>query len=229
MLYMNLLNNFTPEEIQNILNTSNSFKEVVLKIGYAHDGGGGYRYVKNYILKHNLSTPKYSFYGNVHKTTEMSIDEVFIVDSPYTSTQGLKRKILKYGLLKYECVNCKNTGMWNDKKLLLQLDHINGIFNDNRIENLRFLCPNCHSQTTTFCGKNVKNKRQYRRSRSEYVKEVLFKNDEKNKDIIQKVINANIDFTKRGYITKVSRIIGITPQKTKRWIRRNLPNVINQQ
>ena len=44
-----------------------------------------------------------------------------------------------------------------DNKLTLQLDHINGINNDNRKENLRFLCPNCHSQTNTFAGKNLKN------------------------------------------------------------------------
>ena len=46
--------------------------------------------------------------------------------------------------------------LWNGIPLVLQLDHINGINNDNRIENLRFLCPNCHSQTTTFSGKHAK-------------------------------------------------------------------------
>jgi hypothetical protein len=45
---------------------------------------------------------------------------------------------------------------WNNKGLVLQLDHINGVHNDNRVENLRILCPNCHSQTDTFCAKNIK-------------------------------------------------------------------------
>lgn len=57
--------------------------------------------------------------------------------------------------MEYRCSICGNTGEWNSKKLVLQLDHINGIHNDNRIENLRLLCPNCHSQTDTFCGKRV--------------------------------------------------------------------------
>ena len=43
--------------------------------------------------------------------------------------------------------------IWNDKKLSLQLDHINGDNSDNRLENLRFLCPNCHTQTETYCSK----------------------------------------------------------------------------
>jgi hypothetical protein len=44
--------------------------------------------------------------------------------------------------------------VWNNKKLVLHIEHINGISNDNRIENLCFLCPNCHSQTDTYGGRN---------------------------------------------------------------------------
>ena len=53
---------------------------------------------------------------------------------------------------------CGNNGTWNGKKLVLQLDHINGNNKDQRLMNLRFLCPNCHAQTDTFCGKNVNRK-----------------------------------------------------------------------
>lgn len=51
----------------------------------------------------------------------------------------------------YKCEIC-NISEWQNKPLVLQVDHINGIHNDNRVENLRFICPNCHSQTETFCG-----------------------------------------------------------------------------
>lgn len=55
------------------------------------------------------------------------------------------------GLLKEECVLCGQNNIWNGKKLVLQLDHKNGNNKDNRIENLRILCPNCHTQTETYC------------------------------------------------------------------------------
>lgn len=58
--------------------------------------------------------------------------------------------------MEYKCACCGNTGEWNGRPLVLQLDHINGDNCDNRLENLRFLCPNCHSQTDTFAGRNCK-------------------------------------------------------------------------
>jgi len=68
----------------------------------------------------------------------------------------LKRRLIAEKLLEYKCDQCGLDQFWNNKQISLQLDHINGINNDNRIENLRFLCPNCHSQTTNYAGKSNK-------------------------------------------------------------------------
>jgi len=66
--------------------------------------------------------------------------------------------LIKENILEYKCFIC-NINEWVNKTLILHLDHINGNNTDNRIENLRLLCPNCHSQTDTYCGKNIaKNK-----------------------------------------------------------------------
>lgn len=71
-----------------------------------------------------------------------------------------KRKLVRDGILAYKCAEC-GIVEWLGRPLALQIDHINGIHDDWRVENLRMLCPNCHSQTPTFAGRNMK-----RRSRS---------------------------------------------------------------
>lgn len=85
------------------------------------------------------------------------LEEILVENSNYTNNSSLKKRLLEEGLLKYECYEC-HISEWNGKPLSLQLDHINGNNSDNRLENLRFLCPNCHSQTETFSGRNASHK-----------------------------------------------------------------------
>ena len=75
--------------------------------------------------------------------------------SEYHSRRGVRERILKEGWLDYKCDEC-DIKDYNGKPLSFELDHINGKRDDHRLENLRFLCPNCHSQTKTFRGKNLK-------------------------------------------------------------------------
>lgn len=69
---------------------------------------------------------------------------------------NVKRRLIRDGLLDEKCAICSILPMWNGEPLVLVLDHINGINDDYRIENLRLLCPNCNSQTHTFAGRNRK-------------------------------------------------------------------------
>ena len=71
------------------------------------------------------------------------------------SRQNVKMRLLRAGLLKNECAECGLTH-WRGKRLSLHIDHINGVRNDHRLENLRMLCPNCHSQTETYGGRNIR-------------------------------------------------------------------------
>ena len=80
-------------------------------------------------------------------------ESVFIKDSTYS--RGLiKKRILEQKLIPYCCQICKNEGHWMGKPMVLILDHINGVNNDNRLENLRFVCSNCDSQLDTYKSKN---------------------------------------------------------------------------
>jgi hypothetical protein len=85
--------------------------------------------------------------------------EYLVEHSTYTTTSSLKKRLIKEGLLQEVCAACDKVEVYNpflDKivKIPLQLDHSNGKNRDNRIENLRLLCPTCHALTPTFCRKN---------------------------------------------------------------------------
>ena len=93
----------------------------------------------------------------LRKSTEIPLEKIAVKNSTY-HRGSLKARIIKENLIPYIC-RCGNTGKWKGKKLVLQLEHKNGIHNDHRFSNLEFLCPNCHSQTETFAGKTKQYKR----------------------------------------------------------------------
>lgn len=73
-----------------------------------------------------------------------------------SSRRSVRRAILQDSLIPYVCALCGLGDDWQGALLVLHLDHINGIRNDHRLSNLRFLCPNCHSQTDTYAGRNLR-------------------------------------------------------------------------
>lgn len=89
-------------------------------------------------------------------SVEDAVNEVFISNSKM-QRERVKKMLLRFDLIPYKC-ECGIDGNWRGKKLSLQLEHKNGISNDNRLDNLCFMCPNCHSQTDTFAGKSTRKK-----------------------------------------------------------------------
>jgi hypothetical protein len=97
-----------------------------------------------------------------NKSDEQLKEELFVENCSVEAKHARRamiRLINKLDLMPYKC-KCGLEGQWEGENLVLQLDHKNGLSSDNRIENLRWLCPNCHSQTDTFCGRNHWKKRE---------------------------------------------------------------------
>jgi predicted RNA-binding Zn-ribbon protein involved in translation (DUF1610 family) len=84
---------------------------------------------------------------------KIPLSEIFEGLHPYFQTGKVKKKILQENAIEYKCSKC-NISEWNNKHLVLHLDHIDGDSSNHIKSNLRFLCPNCHSQTDTWCGRN---------------------------------------------------------------------------
>lgn len=78
------------------------------------------------------------------------LTNILVENSTYTSNDRLKKRLVNEGILEYKCAECSIVE-WNGKQLSLHLEHKNGNHTDNRLENICFLCPNCHSQTATYC------------------------------------------------------------------------------
>lgn len=131
--------------LNTIIANSYSKKEVLLKYGIENKmAGGWYRSLRNYISKYNIDTSHFLKSSNARNTKKLTNEEIFCINGKGRP----KPRFLK--LVENKCAIC-GLDSWQGKKISFHMDHINGISYDHRLENLRLLCPNCHSQTDTYC------------------------------------------------------------------------------
>jgi hypothetical protein len=148
---------YTNEQLIEAVNSSFSIAEVCRKLNIKAVGGN-YNTIKNKISKLNLDishfTGKAWNQGVRYKMIKKAIplNEILVKDYPYPSYR-LAKRLEAAGIKDHICECCKNTH-WLGNPIKLELHHINGNHNDNRLENLQLLCPNCHSFTDNYRGKN---------------------------------------------------------------------------
>ncbi|BAY23511.1 hypothetical protein NIES2100_32920 [Calothrix sp. NIES-2100] len=118
-----------------------------------------YKRVQKDVQRLGLDTSHF-LRSNVGMSNSRKIEiplEELLLEGTEVHTHRLKKRLIKAGLLEEKCYEC-GVLYWQGKKLSLHLDHIDGNRRNNKLENLRLLCPNCHSLTETYCGnKNKKN------------------------------------------------------------------------
>lgn len=146
-------------ELEAIVKSASSLGHV-LKIFGIEPKGGNYETLKSRLRSDMIDYSHISVgvghnKGKVFKKPLKPIADVLVKNSSY-SRQSLKKRLLSDGFLKNNCSICGLEPSWNNNQLVMILDHVNGISNDNRLENLRLVCPNCNSQLPTHCGKHKK-------------------------------------------------------------------------
>jgi hypothetical protein len=149
------------EQLIEAVKTSKSVMEVLKKIGLGLSGGSHALVkmrIKHLKIDNSHFTGKGWCRGEKHeefikRVLQYPLEQVLVRDSTYQNTHALKKRLIKEGLLINECCNCKLT-TWLNEPISLQLHHKDGDRCNNLIGNLSILCPNCHSQTSTFAGKS---------------------------------------------------------------------------
>lgn len=160
---------YTKEWLEELCKTSYSYAEVIRKAG--RKGGGSIQTLKKYIEQYEIDTSHFtgqnwnkgktkkndSRLANIAIASEKyQLEDVFKKDSSI-SQHGLRGYVERHQIVEYKCNICGCDGHWQDGVVIaLELHHRDGDNHNNEIDNLIYLCPNCHALTENFKGKNKK-------------------------------------------------------------------------
>ena len=209
-----------PDLLIKAINNSISIQHIQQQLGLQATNNRARKCIKDFVEENNIELPLYK--AKLHPVNQTKISKEDILKRFIKGDIHYGTKILywvkRYDLVKYECVGdeCQLTSnMWGSKEVPLELDHINGDNADNRIENLRFLCPICHRLTDTHGGKNktYKNKKLVQcrdcgelKQEGKYCNEckekraiIAQKNIPSVKDLCEEVNNTSITKTAKKY------------------------------
>jgi hypothetical protein len=155
---------WTEKQLKTAVLTSFSFRQILLKLNL-RPAGGNYTQIKQYIEEYKININHFKGKGWNRGLKGLGKPRTplqqILNKNVYFQSYKLKKRLFKEGLKSPYCEECGWNKKSEDGRLPLELDHINGDSTDNRLENLRVLCPNCHSLKPTHRGRNrIRGKRQ---------------------------------------------------------------------
>lgn len=161
---MAFIDQYSKEELQKIVKNSFSLKEVARKLGYSTDSGSNNKTIKSRLEKYNIDYSHFTSNTNLVQRNEQNV----FCENSTASQQTLRRWYIKNKYTQYKCSICGMEPIWQGKELTLILDHINGHNKDNRLQNLRWVCPNCNQQLETTGFKKIRTKAENKLQKKYY-------------------------------------------------------------
>lgn len=156
---------YEKENFETVVKISKNITDLLCRLG-KRPVGSNFKTMKYYIELYEINTTHFEtiqqrlskqYLQSSFGAKEIELSKILVENSTFNRTH-LKEKLYKFNLKNRICEFCGQTEEWKGKHMSLILDHINGVYNDNRLENLRILCPNCNATLDTHCGKNIKHK-----------------------------------------------------------------------
>lgn len=193
----NTIYELSDEAFIELIKSSHNIGEVLFKLNLTVKGNTwGYNHVRQRMRELGIDGTYFiGIASEKPKCFRSSVpDKDLFAENCKHSRHVLRDRILLNKTLEYKCAIC-GIDSWEGKPLSLELDHINGINNDNRLENLRFLCPNCYSQTVTYGSRNSKKELVYSEETEDKVIEAY--NRLKNKDLVYKELRVSRSIIKK--------------------------------
>jgi hypothetical protein len=152
----------TDDQLRAAVAASRSYAQTIRTVGLVA-AGGNYVQIKRRIAKLGIDASHFTGQGwnkgGGPVTVPKALDEVLVKDR-WTQSHKLKKRLFRAGLKHERCELCGWAVRAPDGRIPLELDHMNGDKNDNRLENLRILCPNCHALQPTHRGLNKASRRR---------------------------------------------------------------------
>ncbi len=219
---------FSDAEIVLAVAKSTSKLEVFKQLGHRRIAGGSYTWLNKRIRDLGISTMHFRRQGaRKRDVLELSPEQILVkgrLGDRRERAETLRRALIAVGVPEV-CtgIGCSVGNQWNGVKLTLQVDHRDGDWLNNVRSNLRFLCPNCHSQTENWAGKGKRTspfQAEHRNNKREAAKK-------SRQTIIDSSIAAlhgsGIDFSRHGWVGPASEVLNIRPQHVRRWLRAYAP------
>jgi hypothetical protein len=147
---------YTEATAREAIAKSKSWTEALRRLGYCPTGGNP-KTLKKYAAIWGISTDHFDPYAGVMdrvRPAKFPLSKVLVENSTY-SRSNLKRRLYEEGLKKPRCEMCGQGELWRGRHMAMILDHKNGVRNDNRLDNLRMVCPNCAATLDTHCGRSA--------------------------------------------------------------------------